>query len=83
MQALFERRSIARFRAIEVVARRKLEQLHAATTLDFFRVPPENRLERLKGDRAGQHSVRINGQWRVCFRWADGDAEDVEVVDYH
>jgi proteic killer suppression protein len=68
---------------IETVARRKLTQLNAATTLDFMRVPPGNRLEALKGNRKGQHSVRINDQFRVCFRWQDGDAYDVEICDYH
>ncbi len=68
---------------IQAVARRKLRYLDAAATLEDLRVPPGNRLEALKGDRAGQHSIRINDQWRVCFRWADGDAEDVAIVDYH
>lgn len=57
--------------------------LDAATALDDLRVPPGNRLERLKGDRAGQHSIRINKQWRICFRWRSGHAHDVEIVDYH
>ena len=61
----------------------KLRMLDAAASLDDVRVPPGNRLEALKGDRAGQHSIRINDQWRVCFVWRDGDAYDVEVVDYH
>ena len=65
------------------VALRKLVQLDAATVLDDLRVPPGNRLEKLSGDRAGQHSIRINGQWRICFRWRNGDAFDVEIVDYH
>lgn len=65
------------------VALRKLELLNAAATLDFLRVPPGNRLEALKGDRSGQYSIRINDQWRVCFRWTGKDAEDVEIVDYH
>lgn len=64
-------------------ALRKLEQLHAAHTLDDLRVPPGNRLEALRGDRRGQHSIRINGQWRLCFVWKDGGADDVELVDYH
>lgn len=68
---------------IESVARRKLAQLHAATTLNFMRVPPGNRLEALKGDRNGQHSIRINDQFRVCFVWKDGDAYGVEITDYH
>lgn len=62
---------------------RKLVQLEAAERLDELRVPPGNRLEKLRGDRAGQHSIRVNDQWRVCFRWRDGDAYDVEIVDYH
>jgi proteic killer suppression protein len=65
------------------VARRKLEQLNQAALLDDLRVPPGNRLEALKGDRAGQYSIRLNDQFRVCFRWTGTDAEDVEIVDYH
>ena len=68
---------------IQRVALRKLVMLDAAVVLDDLRVPPGNRLEALKGDRRGQHSIRINDRWRVCFRWRDGGAEDVEVVDYH
>jgi proteic killer suppression protein len=64
-------------------ALRKLVILDAAESLEDLRVPPGNRLEKLTGDRAGQHSIRINDQWRVCFRWKEGDAEDVEIVDYH
>ncbi|WP_298038057.1 type II toxin-antitoxin system RelE/ParE family toxin [uncultured Desulfuromonas sp.] len=64
-------------------AQRKLKQIHAAATLDFFRVPPGNRLEQLSGSRQGQWSIRINDQWRICFRWQDGNALDVEIVDYH
>jgi proteic killer suppression protein len=74
---------VRRFRAIERVARRKLELLASAVRLDDLRFPPGNRLEALKADRAGQHSIRINDQWRICFRWADGNALDVEIVDYH
>jgi proteic killer suppression protein len=62
---------------------RKLLQLDAADRLDDLRIPPGNRLEALKGDRKGQHSIRVNDQWRVCFRWDDGDAYEVEIVDYH
>lgn len=62
---------------------RKLLQLDAAERLDDLRVPPGNRLEALKGDRKGQHSIRVNDQWRVCFRWDDGDTYEVEIVDYH
>jgi proteic killer suppression protein len=68
---------------IQRIAARKLEMITAATTLDALRVPPANRLEALRGDRAGQHSIRINRQWRICFVWRDGDAFDVEIVDYH
>lgn len=64
-------------------AQRKLKQLHAAASLDFLRVPPGNRLEQLSGDRAGQWSVRINDQWRICFRWQEGNVYDCEIVDYH
>jgi toxin HigB-1 len=82
-EALFTGLRVRRFVNIESVARRKLVQLHAATTLDFLRVPPGNRLEALKGDRSGQHSIHINDQFRVCFTWYDGDASNVEIVDYH
>ena len=68
---------------IQRIAARKLEQLHAATVLATLRVPPGNRLEALTHDRQGQHSMRVNEQWRVCFVWRDGDAYDVEIVDYH
>lgn len=82
-QALFEGGSPKRFRAIQTVAERKLTLLNNAASLEFLKSPPGNRLEALKGDRAGQHSIRINDQWRVCFRWCDGDVFDVEIVDYH
>jgi len=81
--ALFNRQRVARFVNIEAPARRKLEQLHMAGRLDDLRVPPGNRLEKLSGDREGQYSIRINDQWRLCFTWTDGNAEDVEIVDYH
>lgn len=68
---------------IHRVALRKLVQLNAAVELEFLRIPPGNRLEALKHDRAGQHSIRINDQWRICFIWRNGDAYDVEIVDYH
>jgi len=68
---------------IQERALRKLRQLDAAATIVDLRHPPGNRLEALKGDRAGQMSIRINDQWRICFRWADGDATDVEIADYH
>jgi proteic killer suppression protein len=82
-EVLFSGTHVRRWVNIEAVARRKLVQLHAAATLDFLRVPPGNRLEALKGDRAGQHSIRVNDQFRVCFTWLDGDAYNVEIVDYH
>lgn len=68
---------------IQRAALRKLRLLDAATSIEDLRVPPGNRLEKLSGSRAGQHSIRINDQWRVCFRWMDGDALGVEIVDYH
>jgi proteic killer suppression protein len=82
-EALFNRQRVARFVNFEAVARRKLEQLNQASHLDDLRIPPGNRLEALKGDRAGQYSIRINDQFRVCFRWTGTDVEDVEIVDYH
>lgn len=74
---------VRRFINMERVAQRKLAQLDAAATLDFLRVPPGNRLEALSGERRGWYSIRINEQWRLCFRFVDGDAYDVEIVDYH
>jgi proteic killer suppression protein len=68
---------------IQAVARRKLRMIANARRLDDLRVPPNNRLEMLSGDRAGQHSIRINDQWRVCFVWNEGNAERVEICDYH
>lgn len=65
------------------VALRKLRMLNRATSLNDLRVPPANRLEKLKGDRVGQHSIRINDQWRICFKWHEGDVFQVEIVDYH
>lgn len=82
-KALHEGRRVARFVNIERVALRKLRQLEVAIRLDDLRIPPQNRLEALKGDRKGQHSIRINDQWRVCFEWKDGHATEVEIVDYH
>jgi len=76
-------RRVRRFQSIEAVARRKLRQLEISGRLDDLRVPPGNRLETLKGDRAGQHSIRINDQYRVCFLWKAGDAFEVEITDYH
>ncbi len=77
------RNRVRRFVSIEAVARRKLRQLEIAGRLEDLRVPPGNRLEPLRGDRIGQHSIRINDQWRVCFRWTQSGAADVEIVDYH
>ena len=82
-QALFETGKSRRFSGVTNVAMRKLAQLDAAETLEFLRAPPGNRLEALRGDRAGQHSVRINDQYRLCFRWTTSGPEDVEIVDYH
>jgi len=82
-ESLFRGVRVKRFQSIESVARRKLRQLQIAGRLDDLRVPPGNRLEALRGDRAGQHSVRVNDQFRVCFRWTSAGAEDVEIVDYH
>lgn len=82
-QSLFQRNRVKRFVNIESIARRKLDQLNAAATLDFLRIPPGNRLELLLGNRKGQHSIRINDQFRVCFIWTPQGAEDVEIVDYH
>jgi len=70
-------------RSILRIALRKLTQIHGAATLSFIRVPPANVLEKLTGDREGQWSIRINDQWRICFDWRDGDAENVEITDYH
>ncbi|GEP41603.1 killer protein [Brevifollis gellanilyticus] len=72
-----------RFAMIASVALRKLAMLDAAEEIDDLRVPPGNRLEALKGNRSGQHSIRINGQWRLCFNWRDGKALNVEITDYH
>jgi len=72
-----------RFASIAKVALRKLDQIDASVVIEDLKAPPGNRLEKLKGDRAGQWSIRINDQWRICFRWSDGDAWDVEIVDYH
>jgi proteic killer suppression protein len=81
---LFDREAVRRFpAALQRTMLRKLVALDATETLDDLRVPPGNRLEKLTGDRTGQYSIRVNGQWRVCFRWHDGDAYDVELVDYH
>jgi proteic killer suppression protein len=83
VEALFLDNVVPRFRNIERVARRKLLYLNAAKRLEDLRVPPGNQLEALKGDRKGQHSIRVNDQWRICFTWHEGEAINVEIVDYH
>jgi proteic killer suppression protein len=80
---LFDDRWVSRFQSIERQARRKLLYLNRARQLQDLQQPPGNQLEALKGDRTGQHSIRINDQWRICFRWDAGDVYDVEIVDYH
>lgn len=83
-ERLFAREPVRRFPAdLQRTMLRKLVAVDAAEQLEDLRVPPGNRLEKLKGDRAGQHSIRVNDQWRVCFRWKDGNAYDVAIVDYH
>lgn len=82
--AIFEGHQIKKLPTeIQDIARRKLKQIDAATRIDSLRIPPGNRLELLKGKRAGQWSIRINDQWRICFGWREGDATDVEIADYH
>jgi len=82
-QALASGQRVRRFVNIEAVARRKLRQLEIAGRLDDLRIPPGNRLEALKGVRSGEYSIRINDQWRLCFRWTNAGPRDVEIVDYH
>jgi len=82
-EALFHGRRVARFGGIAASAMRKLAMLNRAETTDDLRIPPGNRLEKLSGDRAGQWSIRINGQWRICFGFGAGNAFGVEIVDYH
>ncbi len=82
-ETLFHSVSVPRFKNVERVARRKLLQLHAVSELATLRIPPGNQLEALKGDRRGQHSIRINAQWRICFVWREEGAHKVEIVDYH
>lgn len=82
-KAIAEGRRVRRYERIETVARRKLRQLDIAGRIGDLRIPPGNRLESLKGKRAGQHSIRVNDQYRICFRWTPAGAEDVEIVDYH
>jgi proteic killer suppression protein len=80
---LFEGNRCRRFVNIETVAMRKLAMLNRAAMLEDLRIPPNNRLEALQGDRQGQHSIRVNRQWRVCFVWTESGPKDVEIVDYH
>jgi len=82
-EALSKGHRVKKFANIAKVARRKLRQLEIANQLNDLKVPPGNRLEALKGTRSGQYSIRINDQWRVCFHWNDGGADNVEIVDYH
>ena len=82
-EKLFNDLRVRRFQAFEIVARRKLNMLDNATSLNDLAVLPGNRLEALRGKRSGQHSIRINDQYRVCFEWRSGDAHNVEIVDYH
>ena len=82
-QALFEGNSPRKFKSFLSVAQRKLAQLDAAQSLEFLKSPPGNHLEILRGDRRGQHSIRINDQWRICFKWTAVGPMNVEIVDYH
>jgi proteic killer suppression protein len=82
-EALFRDESVRQFRGFARPAKRKLEALHAASRLEDLTIPPSNRLEKLKGDLRGLYSIRINDQWRVVFRWIDGDAHEVRILDYH
>jgi proteic killer suppression protein len=82
-ERLFNDERVRQWQAIENMARRKLNMVHAAARLEDLRVPPGNRLEKLGGDRKDQHSIRINDQYRVCFEWREGDAYNLEIVDYH
>jgi proteic killer suppression protein len=82
-ERLYRRERVNRFRSFERIALRKLRMLDAAIVAHDLKAPPGNRLEKLKGDREGHWSIRINDQWRICFRWEDGDAFEVEIVDYH
>lgn len=83
-EAIFNGKFVRRIpKQVAPLAARKLNQVHAAGSLDDLRIPPGNRLEALKGDRKGQHSIRINDQWRICFRWTNAGPDAVEIVDYH
>lgn len=81
-ELLFQSQAVRRFKSIERTARRKLLQIHAANQLETLRIPPGNHLEQLHGNRKGQHSIRVNDQWRICFRWQGDGTFDVEIVDY-
>jgi toxin HigB-1 len=82
-ERVFRREFSRRFQSIAPMAKRKLDHVHAAAALSDLGAIPANRLEALSGDRRGQHSIRINDRWRICFRWIDSDAVQVEIVDYH
>ena len=83
-ERLFSRQPVRRFPvSLHRAMLKKLVIVHGASSLEDLKIPPGNRLEKLRGDRSGQHSIRINDQWRVCFRWSEGHAHDVEIVDYH
>lgn len=82
-ERLFRLERVVRFQAVERAALRKLAMLDAAVRIEDLKAPPGNRLEALKGNRSGQWSIRVNDQWRICFRWRNGHAADVELVDYH
>ncbi len=82
-QTLFAGRAVPRFVNFRVVAERKLQMLHRAARIEDLRIPPQNRLEKLKGNRKGSWSIRVNDPWRICFRFEGGNAFDVEIVDYH
>jgi toxin HigB-1 len=82
-EKLYNDQDVKRFRGVSRKARIKLEILSATVSLDGLKVPPGNRLEALKGDRKGQYSIRIDSQWRICFKWKNGNAYDVEIIDYH
>ena len=82
-EKLFNDADVRKFRGINRAARMKLEMLNAAVSLNSLRVPPGNKLEQLQGNRKGQHSIRINNKWRICFVWEDKDATEVEIADYH
>jgi proteic killer suppression protein len=82
-EKIFEREFSRRLQSVAHIAKRKLDQIHAAAVISDLGAIPGNRLEALAGDRAGQYSIRVNDQWRICFRWVEPDAFDVEIVDYH